>query len=141
MSDRLRDRAILITAFWLCGALLIPHASAQGVLTGPVPHVVHFDPTSMESRDLFTGAPQTVSLESGYVALAPSDSVGTHSTKSFEEILLVIKGRGEMRIAGGTTLLLLQNCLAYCPPFTAHNVVNTGSDTLRYIWLAARGVR
>lgn len=90
---------------------------------------------------LLTGAPQTITMEAGSVALAPTDSVGTHNTNRYEEIVLVFSGTGEMRVTGGAALRLTPNCLAYCPPFTEHDVVNAGGDTLRYIWLASKGVR
>ena len=95
----------------------------------------------MQSKMLLTGAPQTITMEAGSVALAPTDSVGTHNTNRYEEIVLVFSGTGEMRVTGGAALRLTPNCLAYCPPFTEHDVVNTGGDTLRYIWLASKGVR
>jgi quercetin dioxygenase-like cupin family protein len=77
-------------------------------------------------------------MRSGYMILAPSKSVGKHSTKGYEEAVIVLAGKGEMRITGGPTLHLRGYSIAYCPPMTEHDVVNTGPDTLRYIWLVAK---
>jgi outer membrane receptor protein involved in Fe transport len=50
----------------------------------------------------------------------------------------LLSGAGEMRITGGPAFLLQPYSVAYCPPLTEHDVINTGSDTLRYIWLVAK---
>jgi quercetin dioxygenase-like cupin family protein len=77
-------------------------------------------------------------MRSGYMVLAPSRSVGKHSTRANEEAVIVLTGKAEMRITGGPTLQLRGYSIAYCPPMTEHDVVNTGADTLRYIWLVAK---
>jgi mannose-6-phosphate isomerase-like protein (cupin superfamily) len=77
-------------------------------------------------------------MHSGYVVLAPLKSVGKHTTGCSEEALITIAGTGEMRIVNGPTLWLKQYSVAYFPPVTEHDVINTGTDTLRYIWLAAK---
>ena len=80
-------------------------------------------------------------MRSGYMVLAPSKSAGKHSTKTYEEAIIVLSGFGEMRMTGKSTLNLRPYSVAYCPPMTEHDVINTGSDTLRYIWLAAKAQR
>ena len=77
-------------------------------------------------------------MRSGYMVLAPSKSVGKHSTRHNEEAVIVLAGTGEMRIVNGPTLKLTPYCVAYCPPATEHDVINTARDTLRYIWLVAK---
>jgi quercetin dioxygenase-like cupin family protein len=72
------------------------------------------------------------------MVLAPLKSVGRHSTKANEEAIVVLAGTGEMRILGGTTLHLRPYCVAYCPPNTEHDVMNIGTDTLRYVYIVAR---
>ncbi len=78
---------------------------------------------------------------SGYMVLPPSKSVGKHSTKSYEEAVIVLSGTGEMRITDGPTFKLRPYTIAYCPPLTEHDVTNNGGDTLRYIWLVAKAQR
>ncbi|NIO00731.1 MAG: hypothetical protein GTO42_01110 [Candidatus Latescibacteria bacterium] len=36
------------------------------------------------------------------------------------------------------TLILRTSRVAYCPPRTEHNVINTGSGQLRYIYIVAK---
>ena len=77
-------------------------------------------------------------MHSGAVVLLPSKSVGNHSTENYEEAVIVLAGSGEMRISGGETLILKPNSVAYCPPHTEHDVVNTGSQPLRYLYVVAK---
>jgi mannose-6-phosphate isomerase-like protein (cupin superfamily) len=77
-------------------------------------------------------------MESGLVVLAPSKSGEKHSTKQYEEVLVVFSGTGEMRITGSVALNLKPNIVAYCPPKTEHHIVNTGSEPLRYLYVAAK---
>lgn len=81
------------------------------------------------------GPPDSVALHSGVVTLAPGSSVGMHSTKGYEELITVLEGQGELLIAGQDPLAIEPGVAAYCPPQTDHNVVNTGSVTLRYIFV------
>jgi mannose-6-phosphate isomerase-like protein (cupin superfamily) len=77
-------------------------------------------------------------MRSGQVILDPGKSIGKHSTGANEEILVILERRGEMQIAGKTTLQLTKNVVAYCPPNTEHDVLNTGSSILRYVYIVAR---
>jgi len=105
------------------------------------PRVIQLNPSAVDSMDIFKGPPETVTMRSGYMVLAPSKSVGKHSTRHNEEALIVLAGTGEMNIVNGATLKLKPYCVAYCPPNTEHDVTNTGKDTLRYIWLVANAKR
>ena len=116
--------------------ILFPHAQETG--KKPAPRVIHLDPAAAESTDIFTGPPMTATMRSGYMVLAPGKSVGKHSTRNNEEALVVLAGRGEMRITNGPVLALKAYDVAYSPPATEHDVFNTGTDTLRYIWLVAK---
>ncbi|HTY01867.1 MAG TPA: cupin domain-containing protein [Bacteroidota bacterium] len=140
MTKLSRILGLLLVNGWLWELIAIPHAWAQNTSDQPSPFVIQIDPKATHPQEFLTGAPQTRTMESGYVALPPLRSVGAHNTQSYEEIVLVFSGRGELRLGGGATLPLTPNSLAYCPPFTEHNVVNTGGDTLRYIWLAAKAI-
>jgi mannose-6-phosphate isomerase-like protein (cupin superfamily) len=113
-------------------------ASAQLKGSKAKPLVVELNGESVDYQRVLAGPPQTVSMESGLVVLAPAKSVGKHSTKSYEEAVIVLAGTGEMRITGGQTLSLKPNAVAYCPPLTEHDVVNTGSVPLRYLYVVAK---
>jgi quercetin dioxygenase-like cupin family protein len=128
---RLRLLSILLTA-------VVVLVNGQTKDSKPQPHAVELKADKSDYQKVLGGPPQTVSMESGLVVLAPSKSVGKHSTKSYEEAVVVLAGNGEMRITGGTTLQLKPNVVAYCPPMTEHDVVNTGSGPLRYLFIVAK---
>jgi quercetin dioxygenase-like cupin family protein len=121
--------------------VFVSSAIGQTGTSEPRPRLIQLNQIAVKSSDVFNGPPETVSMLSGYMVLPPSKSVGKHSTKSYEEAVIVLSGSGEMRITGGTTFNLKPYTVAYCPPLTEHDVINTGSDTLRYIWLVAKGHR
>ncbi|HMU60474.1 MAG TPA: cupin domain-containing protein [Gemmatimonadales bacterium] len=112
--------------------------SAQEAAGKPVPRVVQLDATADGYTRVLGGPPETVTMRSGQVVLAPGATVGEHSTEVYEEVVIVLSGSGEMRIAGGATFLLTPGSVAYCPPQTTHDVVNTGADPLRYLYVVAR---
>lgn len=134
----LRSLFILLFAAMVVSVLPV---SAQSGKKRPEPRLIQLDPSASDSMDLFTGPPGTVTMRSGYMVLAPGKSVGKHSTRTYEEAVIVLAGSGEMKIAGGATIKLKPYSIAYCPPATEHDVVNTGTETLRYIWLVAKASR
>jgi mannose-6-phosphate isomerase-like protein (cupin superfamily) len=79
-------------------------------------------------------------MESGLVIVQPGRSIGLHSTKGYEEAIVVFSGNGEMRIPNGRTLKLRPNSVAYCPTNTEHDIFNTGSTPLKYLYVAAKVV-
>jgi quercetin dioxygenase-like cupin family protein len=126
---------MFVAATILCAA---SSASAQSGRPAKAPAVIQLDPAAKDSADIFTGPPGTVTFRSGYMVLAPKRSVGKHSTRGYEEALIVLYGSAELRITGGSIYHLGPYTVGYCPPHTEHNVVNVGPDTLRYIWLVAK---
>ena len=76
-------------------------------------------------------------MKSGLVVLVPSKSVGKHSTGPHEELLVVLEGSGEMTFGDGSKLDVRGNHTLFCPPDTEHNVTNTGTATLRYVYVVA----
>jgi len=118
--------------------VVISCASSQVKDSKAKPLVVELDGDSVDYQKILGGPPQTVSMECGLVVLAPAKSVGKHSTKNYEEAVIVLAGAGEMRITGGQTLKLKPNVVAYCPPVTEHDVVNTGLVPLHYLYVVAK---
>jgi mannose-6-phosphate isomerase-like protein (cupin superfamily)/predicted enzyme related to lactoylglutathione lyase len=86
-------------------------------------------------QELLTGPPASAGLKSGLVVLAPGKSVGKHSTEAHEEMVIVLEGRGQMVLADGRRVDISKESAAYSPPNTEHDVVNTGSGVLRYIYV------
>jgi mannose-6-phosphate isomerase-like protein (cupin superfamily) len=76
-------------------------------------------------------------MRGGSVKLKPGESVGWHSTGQNEEALVILKGKGSATIEGQPDVRLEEKMLAYIPPGTRHNVTNTGTDILEYVWIVA----
>jgi len=90
---------------------------------------------------LLKGAPQTSGMRGGSVKLRTGESVGWHSTNQNEEALVILHGSGVAKIEGGPDVALHEKMMAYIPPGTRHNVTNTGSDVLEYVWVVAPVVK
>jgi len=86
---------------------------------------------------LLKGMPQTSGMRGGAVKLRPGESVGWHSTTEHEEALVVLRGKGTVKIEGKADVPVHENMLAYIPPATKHNVTNTGTELLEYVWVVA----
>ncbi len=99
---------------------------------------VALDPAAGPYQRLLGGPPETVTMRSGLVTLAPGRAVGRHSTGDREEALVVLEGAGRLTLAGGDALDLLPGCLAYCPPESEHDVLNVGPGLLRYVYITAQ---
>jgi mannose-6-phosphate isomerase-like protein (cupin superfamily) len=112
--------------------------NAQSKVAKPKAFVVALRDTVSDYQRLFGGPPQTATMHAGLVVLRASQSVGKHSTENYEEAVIVLSGTGEMRITGRDTLKLRANSVAYCPPHTEHDVINTGTEPLRYLYVAAQ---
>jgi quercetin dioxygenase-like cupin family protein len=102
----------------------------------PAPRTFPLDCTESDCS-LLTGAPQTAGMRGGSVHLKPGASVGSHSTSGNEEALVILHGKAALHIEGHTDVSLAENMLAYIPSETRHNVTNTGTDELRYVWVVA----
>jgi len=86
---------------------------------------------------LLTGKPQTRGMRSGRVRLSPGQSIGLHSTKSNEELLVFLSGSGVARIGEDIRLSVGAGKIAYIPPQTSHDIVNTGTEVLAYVFCVA----
>ena len=118
--------------------LAVSSLAAQQAPNRPVPRVVQLDSAARSYTEVLGGPPASVTMESGQVVLAPGDSVRRHNTGRYEEVVIVLAGTGAMRIRGRPALTLRPGAVAYCPPQTEHDVVNTGAVPLRYLYVAAR---
>lgn len=86
---------------------------------------------------LLGGPPQTAGLRSGVVRLPAGDDVGWHTTGAHEEELVILQGTGEAEIEGAPAMLIGDGTIAYIPPQTRHDVKNTGTDVLEYVYVVA----
>lgn len=127
-----------------CGLMLlpvfclsIPSEGQSPEKKAPAPKLITLDLAANDYARILGGPPETVTMRSGLVVLDPDKSVGTHNTKNYEEVLVVLGGAGKMTITGGPTLELKPGSVAYCPPMTEHNVTCTGPAQLRYVYIVA----
>jgi len=111
--------------------------SAEREIAKPQPKVIQLDTAGKREQQLLSGPPETVTMRSGHILLQPGQSVGKHSTGHNEEMLVVLEGQGRMVFDDGSHLDLSANHVLYCPPATAHDVLNTGTGVLRYIYIVA----
>ena len=127
------------SAFSLSALLLLVVTSfAQSPRSDrPRPKVVVLDNAGKDYLLVLGGPPETVTMKSGLVVLAPGKSVGKHTTGEHEELLIILSGKGEMTFGDGSKLPVEATHALYCPPETEHNVTNTGTGELRYVYVVA----
>jgi mannose-6-phosphate isomerase-like protein (cupin superfamily) len=126
---------LFILPMVVIGSFVLAAAQPQ---SKPHAKVVVLDKPDNGVLPILAGPPETVTMKSGYVVLEPGRSVGKHSTEQHEEILIVLEGEGEMLFHDGSKLELKARTALYCPPETEHDVWNTGSQTLRYVYVVAK---
>ncbi len=78
-----------------------------------------------------------ISLRSGCVVLKPCENVGEHSTETEEELLIVLEGNGKLLLGKSAEIELEKDSAAYIPPHTVHDVKNTGTVNLKYVFVTA----
>lgn len=86
-----------------------------------------------EYQRLIPGAPATFGLKSGRVYLEPGADCGQHNTENKEEQLIFLAGSG-IAYVGPEQLPVGAGKICYIPPQTEHNIVNTGSEPMIYIF-------
>jgi len=101
----------------------------------PAARIIPLDFTVPGYQRILGGPPGNRTLRSGFVQLEPGDAVGEHSTEQKEELIIVLDGEGELQLNGTGSMAIARGLTAYCPPDTHHNVVNTGSTVLRYVYV------
>jgi mannose-6-phosphate isomerase-like protein (cupin superfamily) len=76
-------------------------------------------------------------MRSGFVRLKPGETVGWHTTGKNEESLVILHGQGEALIDGQAKKPFVAPAFVYIPPATRHNVANTGTEALEYVYVVA----
>lgn len=104
----------------------------------PEPKVITFNPESVQYQPLFDGEKDTVVFYSGIVTLAPDKSGELHSTEIYEEIIIPLEGEGQLRISKQKNLDVKFGKIALVPPYTEHQMVNTGTKNFKYIYVATK---
>jgi mannose-6-phosphate isomerase-like protein (cupin superfamily)/predicted enzyme related to lactoylglutathione lyase len=130
--SRVGIRASLMLAGW-CAATGMALAQSDK----PAAKAVPLQQKSAGYQELLSGPPTSAGMKSGLVVLAPGKSVGKHSTGDHEEMVIVLEGAGQMVLADGKRIEISPAAAAYSPPGTEHDVINTGSGLLRYIYVVS----
>lgn len=86
---------------------------------------------------LFSPESGTRGIKSGHVILKKGEEIGEHSTNDLEEALVILKGKGQLAINKKESVDFEDNTVLYVPPDTVHNVKNTGSGILEYIFITS----
>jgi mannose-6-phosphate isomerase-like protein (cupin superfamily) len=94
--------------------------------------------TGFRAFKLLGGPPESVLMRSGAVFLKPGQTVGKHNTEDNEELLIVLEGEGSLILSENRQQEMQVDTVQYIPPDTEHNVINTGSSILRYIYVTAK---
>ena len=105
---------------------------------GPTVKVVPLEPGDQSYFLPLKGPPETKSFRSGLVTLAFGKAIGEHDSGVNEEMLVPLEGTGELRFTDRPAVVIKPGLITYAPAHTRHNMVNTGSGTLRYIFITAR---
>jgi mannose-6-phosphate isomerase-like protein (cupin superfamily) len=136
---RVSSVLVVLVLFFTCGSIAVLRlAAGQTNPARQVPLIVNLNMNADTYQEVLGGPPRSVSMESGLVTLPPSKAGEKHSTKKYEEVLVIFSGSGEMRISGKPALKLKPHVVAYCPPMTEHYVISTGKEPLKYLYVAAK---
>jgi len=127
---------------WIAAAILLAGATAVLQETKLLPKTMPLvcdgkDCTLLGGAHAATGEGQTAGMRSGFVRLAPGEAVGWHTTGAHEEELVILHGKGEAEIEGRSGMPIGEGMIAYIPPETRHNVKNTGTAELEYVYVVA----
>jgi len=90
-----------------------------------------------EYQSLVKGEVQTYGMKAGRVFLQPGEECGEHSTGDREEILVFLQGQGTAIIGAGEAFEVGAGKIAYITPQTTHNIKNTGTEPLAYVFCVA----
>jgi len=92
---------------------------------------------SAEYQELLDGHPQTCGMRSRRVYVQPGQTCGRHTTSHHEEVLVFLSGHGLLLIGEKDSLQVGEGKVSYIPPHTVHDVKNTGTKPLIYIYCVA----
>lgn len=111
---------------------------SEEIGTMPRTKTIELDISKRGFTRILGGPPETVTMKSGANVLYQGESVGRHSTGDREEVIVVLSGRGKFMSIGGEDHEIAKHMVAYCPPNTEHDVVNTGSEPLWFVYIVAK---
>lgn len=91
-----------------------------------------------EYQPLLGGAPLTCGMRSGRVYLKPGQDCGEHTTGAHEELLVFLSGQGQSMVGREEKAVAVgAGKVLYIGPHTLHNIRNSGTEPLVYIYCVA----
>jgi len=91
-----------------------------------------------EYQPILEGQPQTCGMRSGRVYLETGQACGRHSTNAHEEMLVFLSGQGQALIGNKDSRYQVgKGKVLYIPPHTQHDIKNSGTEPLVYIYCVA----
>ncbi|MBU1061502.1 MAG: cupin domain-containing protein [Candidatus Omnitrophica bacterium] len=81
---------------------------------------------------------ETYGIKSGHVILKPGDNIGRHATGEYEEVIIILKGKAELKLTGKKISKAGYNTVLYIPPQTYHDIKNIGAGILEYIFITSK---
>ena len=81
--------------------------------------------------------PKTFGMRAGRSYIKPGGECGLHNTGDAEEVLVFLSGSGQLLIKDRPALAVEKGKAAYIPPNTDHNVKNTDTEPLVYVYCVA----
>jgi len=135
------NKGVLI--IFLFGLNLIIHKSCLAQVQKEIkkvvePKVITFNPDSIQYQPLLDGEKDSVVFYSSVVTLAPNKSGKIHNSEIYEEIIITLEGEGQLRILKHKNLDVKFGKIALVPPYTEHQMVNTGTKKFKYIYVATK---
>lgn len=88
-----------------------------------------------EYQRLLLNNVDTFGLKAGRVYLSSGQECGRHSTEDREETLVFLQGKGQVIIGEESKVCEVgEGKVVYFPPHTIHNIKNTQSEPLVYVF-------
>lgn len=93
--------------------------------------------SSEKYQRLLNPATETSGIKAGHVILKSNENIGEHTTGGREEIIIILKGKAEVKIGKGDTMNIEKDEVLYIPPQTGHDIKNSGPEILEYIFITS----
>jgi len=98
--------------------------------------------TQLKGRQRFLrllgNSSKTIGLRAGLVTLKPQELIGEHKTENKEEAIIILKGSATIHFGKNKKLKAAQNTFVFIPCETLHNVENSGSKILQYVYVTTQ---
>jgi len=98
--------------------------------------IKHLSDRGEPHQTLFEGLKDSVGIESGRVTMTSGKKGERHNTEIYEEVLLILEGKGSVEI-DGERHALTKGDVVYIPPHQIHQMMSDRGAELEYLYVAA----